>query len=222
MCSASSVEDAVCRRYGVVSTSPPGLTSTMDVIVIVCHEFELTVSEKQADAMHLWSDPSTASNALLLVAAGQQYEQTTEFVYFGGAISESAELDTEIKRRIGAAWAGVRTYSYCVPPTTSYFCASSAFGSRAAPGSNLYHRMGRFSRGSVPKASKRQFGSANLGSPGRQGDSRLSKRVIFSDRCRLGWTISRKTSKPLGRSRAKAKDGSGLHSELLSRMDTIG
>ena len=78
MCSASSVEDAVCRRYGVVSTSPPGLTSTMDVIVIVCHEFELTVSEKQADAMHLWSDPSTASNALLLGAAGQQYEQTTD------------------------------------------------------------------------------------------------------------------------------------------------
>ena len=63
MCSASSVEDAVCRRYGVVSTSPPGLTRMMDVIVVVCHEFELTVSEKQADAMHLWSDPRTASNA---------------------------------------------------------------------------------------------------------------------------------------------------------------
>ena len=29
----------------------------------------------------------------------------------GGAISESADFDTEIKRRIGAAWASVRRYS---------------------------------------------------------------------------------------------------------------
>ena len=33
--------------------------------------------------------------------AGQLYKQTTEFVYLGGAISESADLDTESKRRIG-------------------------------------------------------------------------------------------------------------------------
>ena len=31
--------------------------------------------------------------------------------YLGGAISESADLDTEIKRRIGAAWASVTRYS---------------------------------------------------------------------------------------------------------------
>ena len=29
-------------------------------------------------------------------------------MYFGGAISESADLDSEIKRRIGVAWASVR------------------------------------------------------------------------------------------------------------------
>ena len=31
--------------------------------------------------------------------------------YLGGAISESAVLDIEIKRGIGAAWASVRKYS---------------------------------------------------------------------------------------------------------------
>ena len=82
----------------------------------------------------------------------------------------------------------------------------------------------------------RQFGSANLGSPGPlygkatqgfQSESCLggwrckdpSEEV---DRRRRGWTASRKISRPSGRSRAKAKDGSGSHSELLSRMDGIG
>ena len=32
-------------------------------------------------------------------------------MYLGGDIRESTDLDTEIKRRIGAAWAGVRRYS---------------------------------------------------------------------------------------------------------------
>ena len=95
----------------VMSTSPYGLTRMMDVIVVACQEFRLTVSEKNAEAMHLWSHPSTASNALQIEAAEQRYKQTAEFVYVGGAISESADLDTEIKRRIGAAWGGVRKYS---------------------------------------------------------------------------------------------------------------
>ena len=48
---------------GVVSTSPRGLTRMMGVIVVACQEFELTVSEKKTEAMHLWSHPHTASNA---------------------------------------------------------------------------------------------------------------------------------------------------------------
>ena len=32
-------------------------------------------------------------------------------MYLGSVISESVDLDTEIKRRIGAAWASVRKYS---------------------------------------------------------------------------------------------------------------
>ena len=96
---------------GVVSTSPRGLTRMMGVIVVACQEFGLTVSEEKTEAMHLWSHPPTASNALRIEAVGQRYKQTTKFVYLDGAISESADLDIEIKRRIGAAWASVRKYS---------------------------------------------------------------------------------------------------------------
>ena len=96
---------------GVVSTSPRGLTRMMGVIVVTCQEFGLTVSEKKTEAMHLWSHPHTTSNTLGIEAAGQRYKPTTEFVYLGGAISESADLDIEIQRRIGAAWASVRKYS---------------------------------------------------------------------------------------------------------------
>ena len=96
---------------GVVSTSPRGLTRMMGVIVVACQEFGLTVSEKKTEAMHLWSHPHPASNALRIEAVGQRYKQTTEFVHLGGAISESADLDIEVKRRIGAAWASVGKYS---------------------------------------------------------------------------------------------------------------
>ena len=96
---------------GVVSTSPRGLTRMMGVIVVTCQEFGLTVSEKNTEAMHLWSHPHTASNALQIEAAGQRYKHTTEFVYLGGAISDNADLNIEIKRRIGAAWASIRKYS---------------------------------------------------------------------------------------------------------------
>ena len=96
---------------GVVSTPPRGLTKIMGVIFSACQEFGLAVSAKKTEAMHLGYDPSTASKTLRIEAAGQRYEQTTEFVYLGDDISESADLDTEIKHRIGAAWASVRRYS---------------------------------------------------------------------------------------------------------------
>ena len=47
----------------VVSTSPRGLTRMMDVIVVACQEFGVTVSEKKTEAVHLRSQHSTASNA---------------------------------------------------------------------------------------------------------------------------------------------------------------
>ena len=128
-----------------------------------------------------------------------------------------------------------RTLAAYVLPTTSYSCALSAFGARTASGINPY-RIGRFSRGPVPNASKRQFGSANLGSPGPLYDKATqgcqSESCLGGWRCkdpseevdrrRRGWTAYRKISRPSARSRARAKDGSGSHSELLSRMDGTG
>ena len=69
------------------------------------------MSEKNIEVIHLWSDPSTASNALRIESSRQQYKQT-KFVYLGGAISESADLDTEVKRRMGAVLVSVRRYSF--------------------------------------------------------------------------------------------------------------
>ena len=55
---------------GVVSTSPRGFIRMIDVIVVAYQEFGLTVSEKKTEAMHLWSDPSTAFIALRIEALG--------------------------------------------------------------------------------------------------------------------------------------------------------
>ena len=83
---------------GLASTSPHGLARMMDVIVLACQELGLTVSEKKTRIyMYLWSYTSTELNALRIEVAGQWCKQTTEFVYhLGDAISESADLDTEI------------------------------------------------------------------------------------------------------------------------------
>ena len=96
---------------GVVSTSPGGLTRKMDVIVVACQEFGLTVSEKKTETMHLWSQHSTAPNALRIETKVQWYKQTTVFVCLCSTISKSVDLDTEIKRRISIPWASVTKYS---------------------------------------------------------------------------------------------------------------
>ena len=182
---------------GMVLTSPRSLIRMMDVIVVACLELGLAASEKKIEAMHLWSNSSTTSNALQIETPGQRYKQTNELVSLGGAISESAGLDIENKPRISAAWAirrysshfydrwnarlsltirlfdarrgrklcctdvprelcALKTLEVCVPPTTSYVFASSAFGARNAPGTNSY-RMERLWRGPIPNALKQYF-----------------------------------------------------------------
>ena len=59
--------------YADDGTSPRGLARMIDVLVVACQEFGRTVSEKKTEARYLWSDPSTASNALRFEAAGQRY-----------------------------------------------------------------------------------------------------------------------------------------------------
>ena len=98
---------------GVVSISTRGLARMMDVLRVACQRFGLTLSEKKTVAMHPWFYLSTLSNALQIEAAGQRYKPTTEFMYLlGRAISESADLNTEIKRPLGAGWASLRRYSF--------------------------------------------------------------------------------------------------------------
>ena len=103
--------DAIYRRCGNGVASPRGVIRTMDVIAVACQKLGLIVSEKKIEAMHLWSDSSTTSNALRIEASGQRYKPTNELVYLGRAISESADLDIENKHRTGAAWANIRKYS---------------------------------------------------------------------------------------------------------------
>ena len=143
-------------------------------------------------------------------------------MYLGGAISESADLDIEIKRRIGAAWGSVRKYSSQlydrrnarlslkirlfkaeVMEAMLYGCAtwtmrSQDFSSLRTAHHKLLLRIIGFRRkdriGYKPLSyrevlertgseriettiRKRQLGFA--GALVRQGDSRLSKRVMF-------------------------------------------
>ena len=156
-------------------------------------------------------------------AAGQRYKQITDFVYLGDAVSESADLNTKIKRRIGAAWASVR---YTVPNRTTdgtpgCFCKigvfkakvvveamlygwvtetmhSQAFGSLRTVHHNLRLRVigfwckdrTRYKPLSYRKALERTgserikttIQKCQLGFAGafiRQGNSRLSKQVVF-------------------------------------------
>ena len=57
-----------------MSKSPRSFIRMMDVIVVACQEFGLTVSEKKAEAMHLWSDSSIASNEMQIEAPEQRYK----------------------------------------------------------------------------------------------------------------------------------------------------
>ena len=59
---------------GMVLASPRSLIRMMDVIVVACQKFGLTPSEKKIEAMHLWFDSSTTSNAIQIEAPGRRYK----------------------------------------------------------------------------------------------------------------------------------------------------
>ena len=74
---------------GVVSQSPEQLRKMMGVIVVVCAAFGLTVSEAKTEIMCLRAKRMPESTATLSVdAAGQVYNQTSEFVYLEGNINQ--------------------------------------------------------------------------------------------------------------------------------------
>ena len=90
---------------GIVSLSAEGLEKMMTVIVTVCEAAGLTVSETKTETM-LLRTPSQAirTSPLVVDAAGQKYLPTMKFWNIGG-LDASADITSEMKRRIRLAWA---------------------------------------------------------------------------------------------------------------------
>ena len=94
---------------GVVSQSPEQLRKMMGVIVVVCAAFGLTVSEAKTEIMCLRAKGLPESTAAFSAeAAGQVYNQTNEFVYLGGNVTQNADLSIEVDRRVRNAWCSFR------------------------------------------------------------------------------------------------------------------
>ena len=85
---------------GVVSRSPEQLRKIMEVIVVVCAAFGLTVLEAKTEIICLCAKGMPESTATFSVEAGQVYNQTNEFVYIEGNVNHNADLSIEVDRRI--------------------------------------------------------------------------------------------------------------------------
>ena len=98
---------------GVVSRSPEQLRKMMEVIVVVCAAFGLTVSEAKTEIMCLRAKRMPEPTPIVSVeAAGQVYNQTNElFVYLGGNVNHNADLPIEVDRRMRNAWCSFRKYT---------------------------------------------------------------------------------------------------------------
>ena len=97
---------------GVVSRSPEQLRKMMEVVVVVCAAFGLTVSEAKTEIMCLRAKGISESTATFSVeAAGQVYNQTNEYVYLGGNVNHNADLPIEVDWRIRNAWCSFRKYT---------------------------------------------------------------------------------------------------------------
>ena len=94
---------------GVVSQSPEQLRKMMEVIVVVCATFGLTVSEANTEIMCLRAKGMPESTTTFSVeAAGQVYNQMNEFVYLGGNVNQNDDLSIEVDRRVRNAWCSFR------------------------------------------------------------------------------------------------------------------
>ena len=81
----------------------------METLVDVFGAFGFTVSEKIVETMRL-PIPHATAIPIVLNTTGQQYRQTTSFVYVGAAITERSRLSAEIDRRIRAGWTSFNRY----------------------------------------------------------------------------------------------------------------
>ena len=90
----------------IVSRSPQGLAKMMEVIVVVCRAFALTVSAKKTGTMCM-PPPRTI---VQVKAAGQTYKQVQSFTHLGSAVTEIPDMSVEIARRTRACWMRIRRY----------------------------------------------------------------------------------------------------------------
>ena len=91
----------------IVSRSPVSLAKMITAVVEVCGAYGLTVAERKPETMGM-RPPHHALEDLEIVAAGQLYAQTEQFVYLGGTIM------AEIRCRTEAAWSAFRRYANVV------------------------------------------------------------------------------------------------------------
>ena len=83
---------------GVGPRSPEQLRKMMEVIVVVCAAFGLTVLEAKPKIKCLRAKRMPESTATFGVeTAGQVYNQTNEFVYLGGNVNHNADLSIDVK-----------------------------------------------------------------------------------------------------------------------------
>ena len=94
-----------------VSTSPRELTRMMGIIVVSCQEFGLTVSEKNPRPCTCGPIPTQRRTRCELRRRGNGINRQQSLCTLVVLSARARNLDTEIKRRIGAAWASVRKYS---------------------------------------------------------------------------------------------------------------
>ena len=93
----------------IVSRSTRGLGRIMAVFVEVFGPFGLTISESKTETKCM-PIPRAPATKIVFNATGQQYRQTTSFIYLGGTVSEMPNLSDEIDRRIRAGWMGFKRY----------------------------------------------------------------------------------------------------------------
>ena len=55
--------------------------------------------------------PHHTQEDLEIVATGQRYAQTQQFIYLGGIVTAEADMTAEIRCRTGAAWSAFHRYA---------------------------------------------------------------------------------------------------------------
>ena len=98
----------------IVSHLPQGLAKMMEVIVVVCRAFALTVSAKKIETMCM--PPPRTPRTMVRVEAARHM---ISFAYLGGAVTETPDMSVEIARRTRECWMRIRRYTYYVVSSTT-------------------------------------------------------------------------------------------------------